>query len=302
VEFLYVVEFAEYQFWQGSCTTGFLLRGGCMSGERKILFVDDEASIRETLPSVLRWNGFDVTVTATVSDALREISSQRFDLLLSDLNIGEPGDGFTVVSAMRRTQPWAATIIITGFPAFESALRAIQSQVDDYVVKPANVPELLKTIRDKMGRPSVRQQPPIMALYEVLEQEKAQILGEWIAEAPPVPGRFSGVTTLSQLPLLLDVLIAALRSGAGDDHAALVHAAELGEIRRRQGYKVSMLVDELRVLERIVLLSVERNLMRIDLSTLFCHLRVMNEFFRMQLKEAVDAYMSGPTPPLQTAA
>lgn len=273
-----------------------------MSTRKKILFVDDEASIRETLPAVLRWNGFDVTVTATVSDALREISSQRFDLLLSDLNIGEPGDGFTVVSAMRRTQPWAATIIITGFPAFESALRAIQSQVDDYVVKPANVPELLRTIRDKMGSPSVRQQPPIMALYEVLEREKAQIIGEWIAEAQPVPGTFAGMATLSQLPLLFDVLIATLRSGAGDDHLALVHAAELGDIRRKQGYTVSMLVDELRVLERIVLLAVERNLIRIDLSTLFRHLRIMNEFFRTQLKEAVEAYMAGPTPPLQTAA
>jgi ActR/RegA family two-component response regulator len=274
----------------------------CMSERKKILFVDDEASIRETLPAVLRWNGFEVVVGATVSDALHEIGSQRFDLLLSDLNIGEPGDGFTVVSAMRRTQPWAATIIITGYPAFESALRAIQSQVDDYIVKPADIPELLRTIRYKIDNPAVRQQPPILGLDEVLDDEKSSIMNAWLTETEPVPGTFNGTATLSQMPLLFDVLVATLRHGDTSNETALVHAAELGDIRRKQGYTVSMLVDELRVLERIVLLAVERNLIRIDLSTLFRQLRIMNEFFRMQLKEAVEAYMAGPMPPLHTAA
>jgi ActR/RegA family two-component response regulator len=273
-----------------------------MSEGKKILFVDDEDSIRETLPAVLRWNGFDVVVCATVSEALREIGTQRFDLLLSDLNIGEPGDGFTVVSAMRRTQPWAATIIITGFPAFESALRAIQSQVDDYIVKPADIPSLLRTIRDKIANTTMRQQPPIVGLDEILEEEKAAIMSEWLAETEPVPGSFTGTATLSQMPLLFDVLIATLRHGDTTGGAALIHASELGDIRRKQGYTVSMLVDELRVLEKIVLVSVERNLIRIDLSTLFRKLRIMNDFFRAQLKEAVDGYMAGPMPPVHTAA
>lgn len=273
-----------------------------MSERKKILFVDDEASIRETLSATLRWNGFEVVASATVSDALLEISTQRFDLLLSDLNIGEPGDGFTVVSAMRRTQPWASTIIITGYPAFESALRAIQSQVDDYIVKPADIPQLLKTIREKIDNPAVRQQAPVLALYEVLEQEKSTIMNAWLTETEPVPGTFNGTATLSQMPLLFDVLVATLKNGNTTNEVALEHAAELGDIRRKQGYTVSMLVDELRVLERIVLLAVERNLIRIDLSTVFRQLRIMNEFFRTQVKEAVDSYMAGPTPPLHTVA
>jgi YesN/AraC family two-component response regulator len=272
-----------------------------MRERKKILFVDDEATIRETLPAILRRNGFEVVATESVADTIREISTQRFDLLLSDLNIGEPGDGFTVVSAMRRTQPWAATIIITGFPAFESALRAIQNQVDDYVIKPANIPELLRTIRDKIANPSVRQQPPILKMYELLEQEKQLVLAEWIAQIPaPEPCKKEPCVT--QLSLLLDVLIEALRNGNEWNSMAMVHAAELGEIRRCQGYTVSMLVDELRILERIVLSVVERNLIRIDLSTVFRHLSIMNEFFREQLKMAVEAYSGGPAPPLETAA
>jgi DNA-binding NtrC family response regulator len=80
----------------------------------KLLFVDDEDSIRITLPAILHREGFEVTAAATVAEAIALINRQTFDILLSDLNIGEPGDGFTVVSAMRRIQPTARTFILTG--------------------------------------------------------------------------------------------------------------------------------------------------------------------------------------------
>src|SRR5438105_15652890 len=125
----------------------------------RILFVDDEPSIRLMLPAILENKGFRVTTAATVPEALAIISAEPFDVLLSDLNIGEPSDGFTVVSAMRRTQPQAITIIITGFPAFETALEAIRGQVDDYIVKPAKTEELIETIRLKLLHRSPRHVP-----------------------------------------------------------------------------------------------------------------------------------------------
>src|SRR5438270_14059879 len=106
---------------------------------RKILFVDDEPGIRVTLPMILGQHGFEVVTASNVREGLALIQQQEFHVLLTDLNIGEPGDGFTLVTAMRRVQPKAVTLIITGFPAFETALRAIREQVDDYVVKPADV-------------------------------------------------------------------------------------------------------------------------------------------------------------------
>src|SRR5881227_1237989 len=115
----------------------------------RILFVDDEAGIRKTLKLILEQHGFKVTTAATVPEALEQINHATFEVLLSDLNIGQPGDGFTVVSAMRRVQPEAVTIIITGFPAFETALEAIRSQVDDYIVKPTDAKHLVATIQDK---------------------------------------------------------------------------------------------------------------------------------------------------------
>ncbi len=106
-----------------------------MTAGKRVLFVDDEPSIRVTLPAILKRNGFDVTAVGTVAEAIAAISQTQFDILLSDLNIGEPGDGFTVVSAMRRVQPQARSFILTGYPDFESALRAIRNQVDDGLVR-----------------------------------------------------------------------------------------------------------------------------------------------------------------------
>ncbi len=121
-----------------------------MPSRKRILFVDDEPSIRLTLPPVLQEHGFEVKTAASVSEALSEIHRARFDVLLSDLNIAEEGDGFQVVGAMRKVQPKCVTVILTGYPAFESAIQGIRHQVDDYMVKPTDVEALISNLRDKL--------------------------------------------------------------------------------------------------------------------------------------------------------
>src|ERR1700747_914864 len=99
---------------------------------------------------ILEQHGFEGTTAANVPEAMEQLNHATFDVLLSDLNIGQPGDGFTVVSAMRRVQPEACTFILTGYPDFETALQAIRNQVDDYLLKPTDVPTLLKAIEHKL--------------------------------------------------------------------------------------------------------------------------------------------------------
>jgi two-component system response regulator YesN len=120
----------------------------------RILFVDDEPNIRLTLPPVLEHHGFKVKAAGTVSEALREISGSRFDVLISDLNVEEDGDGLRVVGAMREQQPDCITVILTGFPGFESAVEALRSRVDDYVVKPVDVETLVSSLRKKLAAKS----------------------------------------------------------------------------------------------------------------------------------------------------
>jgi ActR/RegA family two-component response regulator len=256
----------------------------------RILFVDDEPNIRLTLSAILRKHGFEVTVAETVPEALRIISNETFDVLLSDLNIGEPGDGFTVVSAMRRVQPSAATIILTGYPAFESALKAIQSQVDDYLVKPADVPSLVGKIRERLARPVLRQQAPLLRLVQLIRENREEILHDWLVSVDS-----SAEGTTESFAEVLDCHISNLqRAVENRPENDLEPAAALGERRRAEGYRASSMVNELHALEKVVLIYLERNLMRVDLSTLFQDLRTMNEVFRAQLSEAVRAYMAEP--------
>jgi two-component system, response regulator RegA len=118
---------------------------------KRILFVDDEDSIRLTLPLVLQQRGFEVKVAGSVAEAVAKIKSNTFDVLLSDLNIGEAGDGFAVVRAIREVNAQCVAIILTGYPGFESAVEGIHHDIDDYVVKPADIDVLVATVEQKLA-------------------------------------------------------------------------------------------------------------------------------------------------------
>jgi len=92
-----------------------------------------------------------VASAGTAAEALGLITQRKFDVLISDLNSGHPGDGFTVVSAMRRHQPEALRFILKGKPAFESAREAIREEVHDYLIKPTETEMLVEKIRSKLA-------------------------------------------------------------------------------------------------------------------------------------------------------
>ena len=118
---------------------------------KRLLFVDDEPSIRATLPVILRRYGFDVSLAGTVAEALQQIQAKEFDLLLCDLNIQREGDGFEVVRAMREAYPDCVIVILTGYPGLDSAIEAIHQQVDDYIVKPTSADELVAVLAEKLA-------------------------------------------------------------------------------------------------------------------------------------------------------
>ncbi|HET9099023.1 MAG TPA: response regulator, partial [Acidobacteriaceae bacterium] len=169
------------------------------------------------MKAILERHGFAVVTAATVSEALQRITSEKFDVLLSDLNIGNPADGLTVVSAMRRTQPEAVTMILTGYPAFETALEAIRQQVDDYIVKPANVPALLRAIETKLAMPpQQRQLPPPKRVAMVLQEHTERIAELWIEaveqQEAPTQARLKREQRLECVRNLLQEVIRASQS------------------------------------------------------------------------------------------
>ena len=102
------------------------------------------------MPSILRGHSFDVHVASSVPEALTQIKKQKYDVLLCDLNISIEGDGFALVRAIREANPRRVVILLTGYPAIESAAQAIHIEIDDYFVKPADIELLVGTIERKL--------------------------------------------------------------------------------------------------------------------------------------------------------
>ena len=261
----------------------------------RILFVDDEPSIRITLPMILRQQGLEVTVASTVAEALGFIRTETFDALLSDLNIGEPGDGFTLVSAMRRTQPKACTFIITGFPDFDTALTAIRNQVDDYFVKPVQPNALLEGIRQHLNQERAPQAShKIKKVVDVIIENEDLLVRLWL-EAVKADPELTLVTLkdserVDHIPAILISVKEMLESTVELSEGAAKAARKHGEMRQRQGYTVPMLIVEARILQTRVTEILQENLLRIEISTLIPDIIRVGQSLNAQLEESVRAF------------
>jgi DNA-binding NtrC family response regulator len=123
---------------------------------KRLLFADDEPAIRATLPVILRRYGFTVTVAATVSEAIQQIQNQEFDLLVCDLNIEREGDGYGAVRAMQKVNLTCVVIILTAYPAVESAVEGIHLRIEDYIIKPSNADALVALLAHKLLAPRIQ--------------------------------------------------------------------------------------------------------------------------------------------------
>ncbi len=262
----------------------------------KLLFVDDESSIRVTLAEILRSEGFEVTVCATVPEAIEAINNTQFDVLISDLNIGEPGDGFTVVSAMRRVQPQVITFILTGYPDFESALLAIRNQVDDYITKPADVRSMVQSIRKHLDNPKPVHLPiPVKRVSEVLRDNKKQVVDDWlklVMDDKDIGGiKISRVARVDHVPAILDSICRRVDHAVEiPDEASVKAAAQHGTLRFEQGYSIPQLVQEARMLQRVISNTLQAHLLVIDISMVIPDMVAIGEVLASQLEESIRAY------------
>lgn len=261
----------------------------------RLLFVDDEPNIRVTLAAILKQRGFDVTAVGTVPEALNLIASRAFDVLLSDLNIGEPGDGFTVVSAMRRTQPGAATFILTGYPAFETALEAIRQQVDDYFVKPADLETLVARIKGRLSGSAPAKRPlGSRRLRYILEDNKREIFGRWLAAAKADEDihstRLSDQDLSDHLPLLIDEIIATSGESTLSERG-LAAAQRHGRLRFQQGCSIPSIIREARILHDVVSRVVQENLLVADISFLITDIMSVGESVQAFFEESVRSFI-----------
>jgi two-component system response regulator RegX3 len=120
------------------------------SGEGRILVVDDEPSVRESVGYALEQEGFEVTLAASGEEAEERLAEGDFDLLVLDIMM--PGkSGLDVCREVRERSP-VPIILLTAKDAEVDKVVGLEVGADDYVTKPFSVRELLGRVRAQLRR------------------------------------------------------------------------------------------------------------------------------------------------------
>src|ERR1700674_3191031 len=149
----------------------------------RVLLVDDDAAVRAMMNQGLERKGFKVVAAASVTEALRQIATESFDVLISDLHMPNPGDGFTVVSAMRHSQPNALTMLVSGYPDVQSAMAAILLEADEIVVKPFEIGRFTELIRERVLNRKPAKRIDKESVGAILRRCVSSIVEDWLARA-----------------------------------------------------------------------------------------------------------------------
>ncbi|MBV8588950.1 MAG: response regulator transcription factor [Acetobacteraceae bacterium] len=123
-----------------------------MSGERPILLVDDDRSLRETLAEQLAIDGeFEVVGAGTIAEAEDQIAARggRFDAIILDVTLPD-GDGRDLCARLRRQGVKVPIIMLTGSDEESDVVRGLDSGANDYIAKPFRLAELLARLRAQL--------------------------------------------------------------------------------------------------------------------------------------------------------
>jgi signal transduction histidine kinase len=123
------------------------------SGSR-ILVVDDEPSVLETIGAILTSEGYEVVEAGDAAAALAELRGRPFDLVLTDLRMAGVS-GVALLTDIQKSWPKTLTIVLTGYASLESAIDALRAGTYDYLVKPCEVEELKATVARALDRMAV---------------------------------------------------------------------------------------------------------------------------------------------------
>jgi CheY-like chemotaxis protein len=272
----------------------------------KVLLVDDDEVVRVALGGVLEQSGFAVTCAANVVEALKHITAEPYDALLSDLHMPGAGDGLTVISAMRHVNPSAVTLLLSAFPHLEAAAQAILFQADEILVKPMEVTSLVRVIKERLAIGPVRDRQ-IESLAAILERTTGSTIQEWykliLKEKLVMSVPMSHDLRCGHLPQLFRELAARLRASTSIGSKGFVSpaAALHGLNRRRSGYSPAMLVEESRILQVTIFKTLQNNLSTIDPSLLLPGLMTIADEIDSQLSQTMGGFLADSLPDAQPA-
>ena len=143
----------------------------------KLLIIDDERGIRNTLKEILADEGHEVEVAENGTQGLEMAQKTAFDLIYSDIKM--PGlDGMEVLKALKENEDTADTpmVLITGHGDVETAVQALKTGAYDFLLKPLDLNRILITTKNALESKSLRQETK--QLRKKISAKGRQMIGE----------------------------------------------------------------------------------------------------------------------------
>lgn len=117
----------------------------------RVLIIDDEKAIRNTLKDILQYEKMDVDEAADGIEGLKMASENKYDLVLCDIKMPRM-DGSEVLASLQQLNPDLPVVMISGHGTIETAVDAIKHGAYDYISKPPDLNRLLVTVRNALDR------------------------------------------------------------------------------------------------------------------------------------------------------
>ncbi|MBD8532822.1 MULTISPECIES: EAL domain-containing protein [unclassified Massilia] len=150
------------------------------AAQSRLLIIDDDPRLLHSLHELLRDDDIQVTTSRTGKEALEQLASARFDLVLLDLCLPDVG-GHRIMDVIRREKIDVDVVVISGRVEIEAAIGALKRGAYDYVRKPYSFEEILATVRNALEGRRLRQ----ANRYIALELENSERMYRYLVDASP---------------------------------------------------------------------------------------------------------------------
>ncbi len=183
-----------------------------MSTQGKLLIVDDELSVRDSLAKWFREEGYEIGTAENANDALTRLAEQRWDAALVDIKM-HGTDGIELQRRMHEVDPELLVIIMTGYASVETAVAALKNGAYDYVTKPLDPDEIAHLVKNALAHKRATQENVL------LRETVAEVArpGELIGQSSAMRKIFDAIETVG--PTDATVLVTG-ESGTGKELVA----------------------------------------------------------------------------------
>ncbi len=183
-----------------------------MSTHGRLLIVDDELSVRDSLGKWFREEGYEVTTVENANDALTQLAEQRWDAALVDIKM-HGTDGIELQRRMHEVDAELVVIMMTGYASVETAVTALKNGAYDYVTKPLDPDEIAHLVKNALAHRHATEENVLLreTVAEVARPE------DIVGQSGPMRKLFDAIDTVG--PTDATVLITG-ESGTGKELVA----------------------------------------------------------------------------------